>query len=106
MAHSSWFAVVPSRCAMALALIGSFATTSAHAEESIFDEMRFGVTAPVAEGKHQESGLFPSFTVFSDPLGAASASSLAEKILRPRVHAGASVATSSDSVNQIYGGFS
>lgn len=79
---------------------------AARAAEGIFDEMRFGATVPVAEGKHQESGLFPSFIVFFDPFGADNAGTLAEKILLPRVHAGASVATSSNGVNQVYGGFS
>lgn len=105
MVHSRWFATALSGAAMVLALATSLVTRPAHAEESIFDEMRFGATVPVAEGRHRESGLFPSFTVFFDPFGADSANGLAEKILRPRIHAGASIATSSDGVNQIYGGF-
>lgn len=106
MAHSSRFAAVFSRLSLALTVVASLATTSARAEDSIFDEMRFGATAPVAEGKHQESGFFPSFMVFFDPFGADSANGLAEKILRPRIHAGASIATSSNGVNQIYSGLS
>ncbi|OHV83980.1 acyloxyacyl hydrolase [Ensifer sp. LCM 4579] len=89
-----------------LVLMSSLAASSAHADGAIFDEMRFGLTAPVDGGKHHESGVFPSFVVFFDPLGADSAGTLAEKILRPRIHAGASVATSSSGINQIYGGLS
>lgn len=94
------------RLSLAAPLAGSLAAPAAHAEDSVFDELRFGATVPVAEGKHQESGAFPSFTLFLDPFGSNSANGLVEKILRPRIHAGASIATSSDGVNQIYGGFS
>ncbi len=107
MALSSRFSVaVFWLLATAVALASGIATTSAHAEDPIFDEVRFGATLPVAEGTHKESGAFPSFTVFFDPLGANNASTLTEKILRPRIHAGTSIATSSNGVNQIYGGFS
>lgn len=107
MAQPASFAAPFFRPAMgALVLLGSLAASSAQADDAIFDEMRFGLTAPVEGGKHHESGLYPSFTVFFDPLGADSANTLAEKILRPRIHAGASVATSSSGINQIYGGFS
>ncbi|MBP2238510.1 hypothetical protein J2Z31_005047 [Sinorhizobium kostiense] len=92
--------------AAVVALAAGIATTTTHAQDPVFDEVRFGATLPVAEGMHQESGAFPSLTVFFDPLGANSASTLTDKILRPRIHAGTSVATSSNGVNQIYGGFS
>ncbi|MCA1492341.1 acyloxyacyl hydrolase [Ensifer sp. NBAIM29] len=107
MIQSVLFDAPFSRPAMAsLVLLGSVAVSSAHADDGIFDEMRFGLTAPIESGKHHESGVFPSFTVFFDPLGAGRAGTLAEKILRPRIHAGASVATSSNGINQIYGGLS
>lgn len=72
----------------------------------IFDELRFGATASIGDGSNQEHGAFPSLAVFFDPLGADSANGVLEKILRPRVHAGASVATSSSGVNEIYSGLS
>lgn len=106
MALSKRFSVAGFRSVTAVALAAGVATTSAHAGDPIFDEVRFGATLPVAGGTHKESGAFPSFTVLFDPLGAGNASTLTEKILRPRIHAGTSIATSSNGVNQIYGGFS
>ncbi|PST21768.1 acyloxyacyl hydrolase [Mesorhizobium plurifarium] len=78
----------------------------AAAAENVFDELRFGATASIGDGSNHENGAFPSVTVFFDPLGADSATGVAEKILRPRIHAGASVATSSSGVNEIFAGFS
>ncbi|WP_331374420.1 acyloxyacyl hydrolase [Sinorhizobium chiapasense] len=80
--------------------------SQAKAAEGIFDEIRFGATTSIGDGDNHESGVFPSFTIFFDPLGADSATGIAEKILRPRIHAGASIATSSSGVNEVYGGFS
>ncbi|MBP1886598.1 acyloxyacyl hydrolase [Sinorhizobium mexicanum] len=74
--------------------------------ETVFDEMRFGATTSIGDGENRESGGFPSATVFFDPFGAESATSLVEKVLRPRIHAGASIATTSSGVDQVYGGFS
>ncbi|MDK1386634.1 acyloxyacyl hydrolase [Sinorhizobium sp. 8-89] len=76
------------------------------AAEGIFDEMRFGATASIGNGDNHESGVFPSFTIFFDPFATDSATGIVEKILRPRVHAGASIATSSSGVNEVYGGLS
>ncbi|AFL52594.1 lipid A 3-O-deacylase [Sinorhizobium fredii] len=87
-------------------LLGCALATSVHAEEPIFDELRFGATTSIGDGDNQEDGVFPSVTVFFDPFGADNAGGFVEKVLRPRVHAGASIATASNGVNQIYGGFS
>ncbi|MEI3851774.1 MULTISPECIES: acyloxyacyl hydrolase [Ensifer] len=78
----------------------------AFAAEGVFDEMRFGVTTSIASGDKQEDGVFPSFTVYFDPFDADGATDLGEKLLRPRVYTGAAVATSSNGVNQAYGGLS
>ncbi|MHC2489270.1 lipid A 3-O-deacylase [Sinorhizobium meliloti] len=80
--------------------------SQARAAENVFDELRFGATTSIGDGSNQEDGVFPSVTVFFDPLGAGSANGLAEKILRPRIHAGASVATSSSGASEIYAGLS
>ncbi|ACP25390.1 hypothetical protein NGR_c16250 [Sinorhizobium fredii NGR234] len=94
------------RSSAALALLIGLAVTHAHAEEPIFDEMRFGATTSIGDGENKEDGVFPSFTVFFDPLGADSATGIVETVLRPRVHAGASIATASNGVNQVYAGLS
>jgi hypothetical protein len=78
----------------------------ASAAERIFDEVRFGATTSVDDGSNQENGVFPSVTIFFDPFNADSADDIVEKVLRPRIHAGASIATASSSVNEVYGGFS
>jgi lipid A 3-O-deacylase len=96
------FTFVAAALTLSSALIGS----QAGAAEGVFDELRFGATTSIGNGSNQEDGVFPSATLFFDPLGAGSASGLVEKILRPRIHAGASVATSSSGVNEIYAGLS
>lgn len=87
-------------------LLLTMIATPAFAADGIFDEMRFGVTTSVASGDKQEDGVFPSFTVYFDPFDADGATGLGDKLLRPRIHAGAAVATSSSGVNQAYGGLS
>ncbi|MEI2299801.1 acyloxyacyl hydrolase [Ensifer sp. MJa1] len=82
------------------------AAAPALAADGLFDEMRFGVTTSIASGDKQEDGVFPSFTVYFDPLDADGAADLGEKLLRPRIYTGAAVATSSNGVNQAYGGLS
>ena len=68
--------------------------------------MRFGTTASISNGDMREQGVFPSVTVFLDPLDANGAKDLGETLLRPRIHAGAAIATSSEGANQVYGGLS
>ncbi|MDW9416009.1 acyloxyacyl hydrolase [Sinorhizobium meliloti] len=97
------FIFIAAALTLSSALIGN---SQAGAAESVFDELRFGATTSIGDGSNQEDGVFPSVTVFFDPLGAGSANGLAEKILRPRIHAGASVATSSSGASEIYAGLS
>ncbi|OAP42785.1 lipid A 3-O-deacylase [Sinorhizobium glycinis] len=90
----------------ALTLLACVGAKPVHAEQPIFDELRFGATTSIGDGDNREDGVFPSVTVFFDPFGADSATGFVEKVVRPRVHAGASIATASNGVNQVYGGFS
>ncbi|WP_141690434.1 MULTISPECIES: acyloxyacyl hydrolase [unclassified Ensifer] len=98
----------PSRCfaTLSLLLAGMVPTAPAIAGDGIFDEMRFGTTASINNGDNREHGVFPSFTVFLDPLDADGAKDLGEQLLRPRIHAGAAIATSSEGANEVYGGLS
>lgn len=97
----------PRRLATLSLLFASIAPTApAIAGDGIFDEMRFGTTASINNGDNREHGVFPSVTVFFDPLDAGSAKDLGEKLLRPRILAGAAIATSSDGANEVYGGLS
>ncbi|OCP03424.1 MULTISPECIES: acyloxyacyl hydrolase [unclassified Ensifer] len=84
----------------------TFPNASAFSADGVFDEMRFGVTTSIADGDKQEDGVFPSFTVYFDPFDADGATDLGERLLRPRIHAGGAVATSSSGVNQAYAGLS
>ncbi|HEV7322740.1 MAG TPA: acyloxyacyl hydrolase [Ensifer sp.] len=100
---------LPRSCRLSACLSLAAATliaAPAFAAEGVFDEMRFGVTTSIASGDKQEDGVFPSFTVYFDPFDADGATDLGEKLLRPRVYTGAAVATSSNGVNQAYGGLS
>ncbi|MCA1405127.1 acyloxyacyl hydrolase [Ensifer sp. IC3342] len=110
MAHPRSFAGQGNFSHVAVALLASTglaaSASQANAAEGIFDEMRFGATTSIGDGDNHESGIFPTFTIFFDPLGADRATGIAEKILRPRIHAGASIATSSSGVNEAYGGLS
>ncbi len=108
MLSSTWLGArgVVLRSMAISALFGCSLATPVQAEKPIFDELRFGATTSIGDGDNQEDGVFPSVTVFFDPLGADSATGFVEKVLRPRIHAGASVATASNGVSQIYGGFS
>lgn len=97
-----------SHCPAALSLLFASLLPSvpAIAGDGIFDEMRFGTTASISNGDKREHGVFPSVTVFLDPLDADGAKDLGEKLLRPRIHAGAAIATSSEGANEVYGGLS
>ncbi|MCV9997159.1 acyloxyacyl hydrolase [Pararhizobium sp. YC-54] len=80
-------------------------STGAMAAEAIFDELRFGASASISNGNSHESGIFPSATVFFDPLSSGTATTWQQTILEPRIYLGASVGTG-DGVDQVYGGFS
>jgi lipid A 3-O-deacylase len=79
--------------------------SNAVAAEPIFDELRFGVSASLSRGDSHESGIFPSATIFFDPLSSGTATTWQQTILEPRIYLGASVGTG-DGVDQIFGGFS
>ncbi len=81
------------------------APQSTMAAETVFDELRFGASASISGDKSHESGIFPSATIFFDPLSSASAKTWQQSILEPRIYLGASVGTG-DGVDQIYAGFS
>lgn len=53
-------------------------------------------------GTH-ESGIFPSATIFFDPLSSGAAVTWQQSVLEPRIYLGASVGTG-DGVDQVYGG--
>jgi lipid A 3-O-deacylase len=79
--------------------------SSAVAAETIFDELRFGAGTSFSAGNSHESGIFPSATIFFDPLSSGTAATWQQTILEPRIYLGASVGTG-DGVDQVYGGFS
>jgi hypothetical protein len=76
----------------------------AHAADSVFDELRFGVSGSVSDNSG-ETGVFPSATIFFDPLSSGEAASWQQSLLEPRIYLGASVGTG-NGVDQVYGGFS
>lgn len=76
----------------------------ARATETIFDEFRFGVSGSVS-GNSDESGIFPSATIFFDPLSSGEPVDWQQSLLEPRLYLGASVGTGSG-VDQLYGGLS
>ena len=95
-----------------LALISSilvFFAAPAHAadhllEPKLLDEVRIGLSGSIQSSHSHESGVFPSLTVFFDPLDRAAAVGWQEIMLRPRIHAGAIVSTTGNA-SQLYTGF-
>lgn len=86
-------------------LLSLSSLNNAIAAEQIFDELRFGTSASISGSNSHESGIFPSATLFFDPLSSGTAATWQQTILEPRIYLGASVGTG-DGVDQIYGGFS
>jgi len=76
---------------------------SARAAETVFDELRFGASASINGSGTHESGIFPSATIFFDPLSSGEAVTWQQSILEPRIYLGASV-TTGDGADQVYGG--
>lgn len=91
---ASLFAAACSLCAMAGPSL---------AQDSVFDEARFGSVLGVDKG-NPEKGAFVTGMVFFDPWDHEEATGWS-KFTRPRIHVGADVSTS-DAANQIYAGFS
>lgn len=95
------FSLIP---AILMAIAAAILPSSALSEDSKpFDELRFGVSASIQSGGTHEDGLFTTATVFFDPLGADQASTLKDRVLHPRLHAGAIVSTSGET-DQVFAG--
>ncbi|MCV9965287.1 acyloxyacyl hydrolase [Pararhizobium sp. BT-229] len=75
----------------------------AWAAEPLFDELRFGASASINGNDTHESGIFPSATIYFDPLSSGDAATWQQSILEPRIYLGASVGTG-DGVDQAYAG--
>lgn len=91
--------------ALVMSASASFGADMETIQKPIFDEIRFG--ALVAADKtptNDEKGSFVTGMVFFDPWNHDEAQGL-QKLVRPRVHVGADIATS-DEASQIYAGFS
>ena len=73
-------------------------------EPKLLDEVRMGVSGSIQSSNSHESGVFPSLTVFFDPLDRAAAVGWQEIMLRPRIHAGAIISTTGNA-SQLYTGF-
>lgn len=72
---------------------------------SIFDEARFGVMMAVDKTEaNDERGAFITGMLLFDPWGHNEAQGF-DKLLRPRIHVGGTIATSNEA-NQVYAGFS
>lgn len=85
-------------------LLGAFTYQAAHAAE-IFDELRFGASASIQDGRTREEGVFPEITVFFDPFGLNEAIGWRQQLGRPRIDVGTSIGTSG-SATQVHAGFS
>ena len=78
---------------------------TAQADERVFDELRFGVSASVQGGHSHEDGVFPEVTVFFDPFGQDAAVGWKQTLVRPRLNLGTSIGTAGEAT-QIFGGLS
>lgn len=99
----------PRRTAASLGLLSAVLLSSfldihsARAAETVFDELRFGTSASINGSGTHESGIFPSATIFFDPLSSGEAATWQQSILEPRIYLGTSIATG-EGVDQVYGG--
>lgn len=108
-AVSAVAAVLASNCAFAADLPAAEAPISAVpvVEDTgrIFDEARFGVLTSVdSSDLNGEDGAFVTGMLLFDPWGHMDAAGW-DRLLRPRIHVGASIATEGEA-NQVYAGFS
>lgn len=93
-------------CAAAVAVAAQGALLCrAQAGETVFDELRFGVSTSVQSGSEREDAVFPEASVFFDPFGQHLATEWGEKLLRPRIAVGTSVGTSGQAT-QVFAGLS
>ncbi len=91
---------------IAVACLGllTVAAPAAHAENQIFDELRFGAVSSIAAGDNDEEGAFITGMVLFDPWNRDALDGW-QRILTPRIHVGGDIATS-DEANQVFAGFS
>jgi hypothetical protein len=90
---------------LATALTLLSASAQAHADDTVFDELRFGASASVQDGKSHERGVFPEISAFFDPFGLGQASDWKQELARPRLQLGTSIGTSG-SASQVFAGLS
>lgn len=89
------------------AFFAALSAFGAAAEEPFFDELRFG--AQVASDKsttNDERGSFYQLTMFFDPFENKDAVGWKEKLTRPRLYMGGTVASDGDEASMIFGGLS
>ncbi|WEZ83578.1 acyloxyacyl hydrolase [Rhizobium sp. 32-5/1] len=90
---------------IAVLVLACFASGQAAANDTVFDELRFGTSVSVGSGDGKESGFAPSLTVFFDPFAETQAEGWREIVLQPRLYLGASIGTG-DTASQVYSGVS
>jgi hypothetical protein len=90
--------------AIGAVILASGISSSAFAQERLFDEVRIGVSGSIQSASTFEKGAFPSATVFFDPFDQRHAESFMDHMLRPRVHVGAIVSTAGEA-SQVFAGF-
>jgi hypothetical protein len=88
----------------AIAANAALLSVSAHADEKIFDELRFGASTSIQGGDEREDGVFPEVTVFFDPFGHSTATDWKQQLARPRVNLGTSIGTQGEAT-QVFAGF-
>lgn len=99
----------PHRAAASLGFLSAMLLSSfldiqcAGAAETVFDELRFGTSASINGNGTHESGIFPSATIFFDPLSSGEAVTWQQSILEPRIYLGTSIGTG-EGADQVYGG--
>ncbi|MDH4413238.1 MAG: acyloxyacyl hydrolase [Rhizobium sp.] len=72
------------------------AIDKAYAGDWSIDEARFGAAGSIQSDSAFEAGFFPNVVIFLDPLNSADAVDLREKMMRPRIHAGATISTTDE----------
>lgn len=72
------------------------AINSAYAGDWTIDEARFGAAGSIQSDSSFEQGFFPNVVIFLDPLNSAEAVDLRDKMMRPRIHAGAMISTTDE----------
>lgn len=93
------------RAALTMASVAAGLLVSAAmavAEEPFFDELRFGAQVSASD---REDGSFYQLTMFFDPFESELAQGWKEKLLRPRVFIGGTVAGHSEDTSMVFGGF-